>query len=91
MCAARLADVLDTLCYLRHETDVWLEITTLLIPGRNDSDEEIDAETRWIASELGADVPLHFTSFHPDYKMLDIPGLRRRRWPGPARSRWATG
>ncbi len=73
VCAARLADVLDTLCYLRHETDVWLEITTLLIPGRNDSDEEIDAETRWIASELGPDVPLHFTSFHPDYKMLDIP------------------
>ena len=49
VCAARLADVLDTLRFLRHETDVWLEITTLLIPGRNDSDEEIDAETRWIA------------------------------------------
>jgi pyruvate formate lyase activating enzyme len=73
VCAARLADVLDTLCFLRHETDVWFEITTLLIPGRNDSDEEIDAETRWIERELGRDVPLHFTAFHPDYKMRDVP------------------
>jgi pyruvate formate lyase activating enzyme len=73
VCASNLDDVLDTLCYLRHETDVWFEITTLLIPGRNDSDEEIDAETRWIAAELGLDVPLHFTAFHPDYKMLDVP------------------
>jgi pyruvate formate lyase activating enzyme len=68
-----LQPVLDTLCYLRHETDVWLEITTLLIPGHNDSDAEIDAECRWIAAELGTDVPLHFTAFHPDYKMLDVP------------------
>jgi pyruvate formate lyase activating enzyme len=68
-----LQPVLDTLCYLRHETDVWLEITTLLIPGHNDSDAEIDAESRWIAAELGTDVPLHFTAFHPDYKMLDVP------------------
>jgi pyruvate formate lyase activating enzyme len=73
VCAARLDEVLDTLTYLRHETDVWLEITTLLIPGRNDSDAEIDAETRWIAEHLGTDVPLHFTAFHPDYKMLDVP------------------
>ncbi len=70
---AHLKPVLDTLVYLRHETEVWLEITTLLIPGRNDSDEEIDAECRWIAKELGPDVPLHFSAFHPDWKMTDIP------------------
>jgi pyruvate formate lyase activating enzyme len=73
VCAARLAPVLETLEYLVHETGVWVEITTLLIPGRNDSDAEIDAETRWIAEHLGPDVPLHFTAFHPDYKMRDIP------------------
>ncbi|MGB5079443.1 MAG: AmmeMemoRadiSam system radical SAM enzyme [Burkholderiales bacterium] len=73
LAGAHLKPVLDTLVYLRHETQVWLEITTLLIPGRNDSDEEIDAECRWIAKELGPDVPLHFTAFHPDFKMTDIP------------------
>jgi pyruvate formate lyase activating enzyme len=73
VCAARLEPVLDTLRFLKHETNVWFEITTLLIPGHNDSDPEIDAETRWIAEELGPDVPLHFTAFHPDYKMLDVP------------------
>jgi len=65
--------VLDTLRYLRRETEVWLEITTLLIPGHNDSDHELDAETAWIAAELGPDVPLHFSVFHPDYKMMDVP------------------
>ena len=65
--------MLDTLLYLRHETDVWFEITTLLIPGRNDSDAEIAAEADWIASHLGTTVPLHFTAFHPDYKMRDVP------------------
>ena len=69
---AHLAPVLDTLQYLRHETDCWFEITTLLIPGHNDSSAEIDAMTRWIADHLGPDVPLHFTAFHPDYKMLDV-------------------
>ncbi|WP_332774545.1 AmmeMemoRadiSam system radical SAM enzyme [Polaromonas sp.] len=73
LCGARLQPVLDTLVYLRHETEVWFEITTLLIPGKNDSDPEIEAECRWIARELGTDVPLHFTAFHPDYKMLDTP------------------
>jgi pyruvate formate lyase activating enzyme len=68
-----LQPVLDTLTYLKHETDVWLEITTLLIPGHNDSDEEIDAMTKWVAGELGPDVPMHFTAFHPDYKMMDVP------------------
>jgi len=76
--------VLQTLKYLRHETGVWFEITTLLIPGENDSDGEIDALTRWIFRELGPDVPLHFTAFHPDFKMLDRPPtppstLRRAR------------
>jgi len=72
LCGAKLAPVLDTLAYLVHETNVWTEITTLLIPGKNDSDAEIEAEAKWIARELGPDVPLHFTAFHPDYKMMDI-------------------
>jgi pyruvate formate lyase activating enzyme len=71
--AARLQPVLDTLTYLRHETDVWFEITTLLIPGHNDSDAEIEAECAWLAEHLGPDVPLHFTAFHPDFKMRDVP------------------
>jgi pyruvate formate lyase activating enzyme len=70
---AHLQPVLDTLVYLKHETRVWFEITTLLIPGRNDSDAEIRAECQWIMKELGPDVPVHFTAFHPDYKMDDVP------------------
>lgn len=70
---AHLAPVLDTLRHVRHETDCWLEITTLLIPGLNDADDELDAMTRWIARELGPEVPLHFTAFHPDYKLTDVP------------------
>jgi pyruvate formate lyase activating enzyme len=73
LCGARLAPVLETLVYLVHETDVWTEITTLLIPGKNDSDEELAAMSDWIMRELGPDVPLHFTAFHPDYKMTDLP------------------
>ena len=69
---ARLQPVLDTLKYLRQETDVWVEITTLLIPGKNDSDDEILAMSKWIHRELGDTVPLHFTAFHPDWKMKDI-------------------
>ena len=72
LCGAKLQPVLETLVYLVHETNVWTEITTLLIPGRNDSDAEIEAEAKWIMRELGPDVPLHFTAFHPDYKMMDI-------------------
>ena len=68
-----LRPVLDTLKYLRHETDVWFEITTLLIPTKNDSDEELYQLSKWVAAELGADVPLHFTAFHPDYRMNDLP------------------
>ena len=70
-CSGHLQSVLDTLIYLRHETDVWFEITNLLIPGLNDSDEELDRLTSWVVTELGQDVPVHFTAFHPDYKMLD--------------------
>lgn len=73
VCVSHLRNVLDTLAYLRHQTNVWLEITTLLIPGRNDSDAEVAAECRWIRENLGVDVPVHFTAFHPDYKMMDTP------------------
>ncbi len=66
-----LKEVLDTLKFLKNETSVWLEITNLLIPGENDSTEEIDAMTKWILKNLGNDVPLHFSAFHPDYKMMD--------------------
>ncbi|MBA3056853.1 MAG: AmmeMemoRadiSam system radical SAM enzyme [Gammaproteobacteria bacterium] len=69
---SHLQPVLDTLLYLKHETQVWLEITTLLIPGHNDSDQEISAMSRWIMQELGPDVPLHFSAFHPDHKMPDV-------------------
>jgi pyruvate formate lyase activating enzyme len=73
LCSARLGPVLETLEYLKHETDVWFEITTLLIPGENDSPAEIEALSRWVMEHLGSDVPLHFTAFHPDWKMLDTP------------------
>jgi pyruvate formate lyase activating enzyme len=73
LCASHLQPVLDTLAYIHHHTDCWLEITTLLIPGQNDSPAELRDMTRWIATELGSDVPLHFTAFHPDWKMADIP------------------
>jgi pyruvate formate lyase activating enzyme len=72
VCGAQLGAVLETLEYLKHETKVWFEITTLLIPGENDSDAELDAMTQWIMAKLGADVPLHFSAFHPDWKMLDV-------------------
>ncbi len=73
LCSSKLAPVLETLVYLTHQTDVWVEITTLLIPGENDSDRELHAECAWIAKNLGPDVPLHFSAFHPDWKMLDKP------------------
>jgi pyruvate formate lyase activating enzyme len=66
-----LEPVLETLEYLRRETDVWFELTTLLIPDLNDSDAELDRMTRWVVEHLGPDVPMHFTAFHPDYRMLD--------------------
>ncbi len=70
-CGGKLQPVLDILAYVHHDTDCWLEITTLLIPGHNDSDTELKALAAWIARELGPDVPLHFSAFHADYKMLD--------------------
>ena len=73
LCFASLAPVLETLEVLKHETDVWFEITTLLIPDENDSDAELHAMTEWIAEHLGPDVPLHFTAFHPDYKLSGTP------------------
>jgi pyruvate formate lyase activating enzyme len=71
VCGGHLDPVLETLEYLKHETDVWIELTTLLIPGENDSESEIDEMTQWIMQHLGPDVPLHFTAFHPDWKMMD--------------------
>ncbi|PKO54229.1 MAG: AmmeMemoRadiSam system radical SAM enzyme, partial [Betaproteobacteria bacterium HGW-Betaproteobacteria-21] len=73
LCGAHLQPVLDTLIWLRSETDVWIELTTLLIPGRNDGDSEIIALSRWVRDELGAEVPLHFTAFHPDFKLDTVP------------------
>jgi pyruvate formate lyase activating enzyme len=71
ICAGHLQPVLDTLVYLKRETSVWFELTTLVIPGENDSEDEIDEMTGWVMEHLGADVPMHFTAFHPDWKMLD--------------------
>ncbi len=73
VCGAHLEPVKETLVYLAHETEVWLEVTTLLIPGYNDSERELDALSGWFAEALGPDVPLHFTAFHPDWKMRDVP------------------
>jgi pyruvate formate lyase activating enzyme len=73
LCTAELDVVLDTLKYIKHETDCWLEITDLVIPGRNDSEEELERMSRWIVDNLGPDVPVHFTAFHPDWKMRDVP------------------
>lgn len=70
---SHLQPILDTLKYIKHETNVWLEITTLLIPGYNDSEAEIEEMTQWVVKELGPDVPMHFTAFHPDWKMQDVP------------------
>ena len=73
LCTAKLETVLDTLKYLKNETAVWFELTDLLIPGENDSSREIERMTKWIFKNLGSDVPIHFTAFHPDYKMQDKP------------------
>jgi len=70
---SHLQPVLETLEYLKHETRVWLEITTLLIPGENDTPQEIERLSRWVVDRLGPDTPLHFSAFHPDYRMMDKP------------------
>ncbi len=73
LCYAEFQPVLETLEYLVHQTKVWVEVTTLLIPGKNDGEAEIDEMTRWFVEHLGPEVPLHLTAFHPDYKLPDIP------------------
>jgi pyruvate formate lyase activating enzyme len=73
LCGAHLGPVLETLEYIRHETDVWLELTTLIIPGHNDSDAELARMAAWVVAHLGPDVPMHFSAFHPDYRMRDLP------------------
>ncbi len=75
---SHLAAVLETLVYLKHHTDVWFELTTLLIPGENDSDKELEEMTQWVVEHLGPDVPMHFTAFHPDWKMMDRTSTPRR-------------
>jgi pyruvate formate lyase activating enzyme len=73
LCFANLSPVLDTLVWLRHETNVWFEVTTLLIPGHNDSADEVAQLSDWFVENVGPDVPIHFTAFHPDFKMMDVP------------------
>ena len=73
ICGGNLSAILDTLVYLKHDTDVWFEITNLVIPGENDSPKEIENMCKWVVENLGADVPMHFTAFHPDFKMMDKP------------------
>ncbi|NIM20454.1 MAG: AmmeMemoRadiSam system radical SAM enzyme [Candidatus Latescibacteria bacterium] len=73
LCKGHLQTVLETLLYLKHETNVWFETTTLLIPGENDSEKELNELTQWVAEKLGPDVPMHFTAFHPDFRMRDKP------------------
>jgi pyruvate formate lyase activating enzyme len=73
VCYARLQPVLETLVYVKRETQVWLEITTLLIPGLNDSEAELEEMSQWVVENLGPDTPWHFTAFHPDWRMRDIP------------------
>ena len=84
LCGGRLQPVLDLIAHVRHETDCWLELTTLLIPGHNDDDRQLERLTAWCAKELGPDVPLHFTAFHPAYRLPEVPPtspetLRRAR------------
>jgi pyruvate formate lyase activating enzyme len=72
LCFAKLGPVLDTLAWLKRETKVWLEVTTLLIPGHNDSEAEVEKLCGWFVDNLGTETPLHFTAYHPDFK-LDAP------------------
>ena len=91
LCFGELEPVLDTLRWLKSETSVWFEVTTLLIPGHNDSEEEIARLSDWFLKNLGPDVPLHFTAFHPDFKMLDVPQPRPKRSSAPASRRSPPG
>jgi len=76
ICHGHLQPILDTLLYLKNETNVWFEITNLLIPGENDSDAELHQMCQWLAENLGFEVPLHFSAFHPDFKMLNVPSTQ---------------
>ena len=80
---SHLDPVLETLKWIKRETNVWLEITNLMIPGLNDDEAETRKLAEWVGAELGADVPLHFTAFHPDFKMRDHRGVARRIEAGP--------
>ena len=91
LCTGHLGAVLETLEYLKYRTKVWFEITTLLIPGHNDSPEEVKKLSEWVMTRLGPDVPLHFTAFHPDYKMLDLPRTPAFTLTGLAISRARSG
>lgn len=73
LCSAHLDPVLETIEYVHNETNVWLELTTLIIPGHNDSDAELARMADWVVEHLGPDVPMHFSAFHPDYRMQDVP------------------
>ena len=73
VCGGHLQPVLDPLVYIKHHTGAWLEITTLLIPGENDSEAELEEMAQWVVANLGPEVPWHFSAFHPDWKMLDKP------------------
>jgi len=89
LCKARLPAVLDTIGYIAKETNIWLEITTLLVPGENDSDDELKKLADFIVTKAGADVPWHISRFHPQYKYLDsvptpISGLQRAEEIGKA-------
>lgn len=77
LASAHVDPIKETLCHIRHETDCWLEITTLLIPGENDSDDEISHLSEWIAEHLGPDVPVHFSAFKPAWKMKNVPHTPR--------------
>ena len=79
LCQAALDPVLDTLRYLRNETQVWTEITNLLIPDENDAEDELRRMCDWILMNLGSEVPVHFSAFHPDFQMT-----RHRPTPPPS-------
>ena len=90
LAAGHLDPVKETLLYVCNETDVWVELTTLLIPGWNDSEAELAEMARWVSENLGSEVPMHFTAFHPDFRLRDLPPtppstLRRR-----TSTRWAS-
>ena len=91
LCGAHLQPVLDTLVYLKNETDVWFEVTTLLIPVENDSDAEVERLAAWFLDNLGSDAPLHFTAFHPDFKMRDKPRTPHETLLGAQRIARAAG